>query len=390
MSSPLLGFRAFSQSGDGWVGAYRGHRWEAGPNQAECGEANDHLSPDPGCHCGMYAYHSPAKAADFQGPVVAAVIGWGRVCVHSDRWRSQYAQVIAVLQREQLSEQAGRFFGVPVLPFSQFWAYSQEFGELRFKNGVPPWQMAHLLPEPCSDLVLWERSTLLRQRIAALKTAGQPILPPELSGELFSFLGDVCARPDPLLAHMPIATSEAAMLLLEWQSRTAALTAERTFEGGPPVPELEAPRIWAEADLLLDLAEADLLRGEGWARAELVERLMGLLARMGTPPPHPLTDVSASWARGILISVQQECQRWMPARWPENIHPGSRLELVRAAAERGLLIGLGAENRRLLVAAAGLHGQPVDLPSLATILLTTPRALEVQIERLLDRLRSQV
>ena len=57
-----------------------------------------HRAPEHGCDCGVSAYHQPQldfSAVDFRG-VSGIVTLWGRVEVHPDRMRAEFARVEAL------------------------------------------------------------------------------------------------------------------------------------------------------------------------------------------------------------------------------------------------------------------------------------------------------
>lgn len=76
---------------------YAAHRGMPLPPIEET-EAETHAAPDPACHCGLYALHAPEFMSRWhQGEplmVHGAVLGWGRLEVHHEGWRAQYAQPV--------------------------------------------------------------------------------------------------------------------------------------------------------------------------------------------------------------------------------------------------------------------------------------------------------
>lgn len=133
---PVLGFRVWRQLHDPLqiVGVIFGIEWTAGAVTAECHAGGIsrapvgqfHEAPLKRCSCGLHAHHELAlaiKDMDTWGIhyglrpntslVLGAVIGWGRVEVHEDGWRSQFAKPVA-LAREVLPQQRPNL-AVPVL-----------------------------------------------------------------------------------------------------------------------------------------------------------------------------------------------------------------------------------------------------------------------------------
>jgi hypothetical protein len=57
-----------------------------------------HAAPHPGCECGLYALHAPEFMSRWHQNeplmVHGAVLGWGRMEVHHEGWRAQYAQPV--------------------------------------------------------------------------------------------------------------------------------------------------------------------------------------------------------------------------------------------------------------------------------------------------------
>lgn len=127
--------------------------WRIGINRAKCTppvDLPDQPQPcnDPPnilCNCGLYAYHSMEFCMknynDYFLGCFGIVRGWGKLQCHPDGWRSQYAEVLALVSDQPiLSAGAVRFwrppaikylakmFGVPVVPYGAFPAMLTEFG----------------------------------------------------------------------------------------------------------------------------------------------------------------------------------------------------------------------------------------------------------------------
>ncbi|HEX3630275.1 MAG TPA: hypothetical protein VHW91_07385, partial [Candidatus Dormibacteraeota bacterium] len=99
------------------------------------------ISPEPGCSCGIYAYHDigPMTRALREEPYMfgGAVLCWGRIVIHPEGLRAQYARPLAlcrpespgVLQRTgPLLEHVTREYAIPLLELKDLVAYASEFG----------------------------------------------------------------------------------------------------------------------------------------------------------------------------------------------------------------------------------------------------------------------
>lgn len=128
-SSPLLltqalpGVRAFGLDADGrLLPATGGTPWEPGINVARCGRGLGHLAPDPGCMCGLYAFHALHRQLR-DSAVLAAIAAWGEMEVHRDGFRARFARVLALadVSRRQPAmraavRRAAERYGVPIVP----------------------------------------------------------------------------------------------------------------------------------------------------------------------------------------------------------------------------------------------------------------------------------
>ncbi len=164
----ILGYR-YCQVGVRYVtSSTYTYQWKAGVNTAVCraGSPIYHQAPNPACECGFYAHHDLVEAINWQGDreAVMAVIGWGSICVHSDRFRSQYMQPLAILRDSSCSDRkqqtAAAALQVPLLDREQFEAYASEFGSPRYKHNLPP----PALPErPWQNWTLSETEAMIRK-----------------------------------------------------------------------------------------------------------------------------------------------------------------------------------------------------------------------------------
>ena len=96
---PVIGFRNWRVIEGALTSPYSGAVWDESLMCARCLTASPvHPAPDPDCDCGVSAYHEPQlsfSTVDFRG-VSGIVSLWGRVEVHPDRMRAEYARVEAL------------------------------------------------------------------------------------------------------------------------------------------------------------------------------------------------------------------------------------------------------------------------------------------------------
>jgi hypothetical protein len=99
-----VGWRA----GDADLRGYANATWMPGgvPTKARCrgrGRRMAHRSPGPSCSCGLYALHPweaqvplPASGDGFPNEICGIIEAWGRVELHANGFRAQYARPIAL------------------------------------------------------------------------------------------------------------------------------------------------------------------------------------------------------------------------------------------------------------------------------------------------------
>ncbi len=82
------------------------------------------------CACGLHAYSAPRHWHE-HGFVHGAVVAWGRIVVHEDGFRAQYARPVAFLESpaEWLRPIADRY-GVPVLGEAELVRYAAWHGDV--------------------------------------------------------------------------------------------------------------------------------------------------------------------------------------------------------------------------------------------------------------------
>jgi hypothetical protein len=152
--APVVGFRSWRIANGRLQSPYIPCRWEGRVMHARCYDANrvltrgegwldePHVSPHPDCQCGIYAYHSPGLRSYYgeQWWCEGVIAAWGRIEVHAEGMRAEYARVEALgfpdLGNPHVRpavEAIGAQLGVPVLPAGELPAVLDSLGGL-----VPP------------------------------------------------------------------------------------------------------------------------------------------------------------------------------------------------------------------------------------------------------------
>jgi hypothetical protein len=101
---PVAAFRNWRLVDGGLRSPYAPVAWTEPIMCAHC-LASSHPAPAPGCDCGLSAYLEPQLAfptVDFRG-VTGIVTLWGRVEVHAEHVRAEYARVEALAVYRQWS-----------------------------------------------------------------------------------------------------------------------------------------------------------------------------------------------------------------------------------------------------------------------------------------------
>lgn len=99
--------------------------------------ADDHVSPDPRCQCGIYGYFTPGPRSWFgeaywcEGVITA----WGRVELHRDGFRAQHARVEALAPPERgypgtedAVARAAESLSIPLLAYSELTTFATSLG----------------------------------------------------------------------------------------------------------------------------------------------------------------------------------------------------------------------------------------------------------------------
>lgn len=176
-SECVIGYRMWRLAG--WVLAPQsvGDPWRPGVNVAECrkreapfwpsnADGLSHPGPSPtvGCTCGLHAFHEVPDITTRTPWVCGAIAAWGDLQVHSNGFRAQYAQIVALAEAEPPLQKGwlddlGRLYGVPVVPVSLLSAEAQRHGTPLPLDFRPPPERP---PEPRHSLQSqWQRSQWL-------------------------------------------------------------------------------------------------------------------------------------------------------------------------------------------------------------------------------------
>lgn len=156
----VLGYRIWFLRQDGLRSMSRNHRWEAGKNVAECrprqtladhASYRRHTAPREECECGFYGWHEVEELDPRDGTrVLGAFRAWGRIAVHNDGFRAQYAEPVVLsipeatmtISQVHRMDRVAREYGLPLVRRQDFQAAAEEFGSpipqtLRPKQGRP-------------------------------------------------------------------------------------------------------------------------------------------------------------------------------------------------------------------------------------------------------------
>jgi len=155
--SPAIGFRVWRidemLTGLRLASPHRYVAWRPGlPLKAECQDesvapalAHPHRKqpgvtpPIEGCTCGIYAYHEPGQMVEAITTrlVGGAVVAWGRLTIHEEGFRAEFARPLALcypprfLAASTASALArlAHVYSLPVLDASHIALFAAEFGE---------------------------------------------------------------------------------------------------------------------------------------------------------------------------------------------------------------------------------------------------------------------
>lgn len=231
LSRKVLGYRQFTLDEDGQLGSVATRNWwMPGPNRARCDQAElggmgfspfapryepapDHDAPNDDCVCGLYAWHAlPASwlngtLKESAGSAIAAVVtAWGRLEVHRDGFRAEWAEIVALIHdpydgpvHRARAQKAADLYGVKLLDVRDV-AGDPELAELG--DRVPE----QLMPDSHSQAGC---SCPMCQAKGGMMTHRLTLPPPFLSGGGPVHYGTASFGrmvPPPVYAPLPVAS----------------------------------------------------------------------------------------------------------------------------------------------------------------------------------------
>ena len=137
----LPGIRLEAECWTEAVGGEHGRLAKAHRNQPEL------RPPVQACTCGIYAYHSTEDMANALQTrfIGGAVLCWGRITIHREGIRAQFARPLALSSADSFSPSTDDYlaelaagYGVPLLDLSHLELYAREFGERYEPVADPP------------------------------------------------------------------------------------------------------------------------------------------------------------------------------------------------------------------------------------------------------------
>lgn len=151
---PALGFRVWSYSRDSGIlalcpVAYSNHHWKPGVNRAFCAKGpgggwRSHAAPAKGCTCGLHIYHKVETCNYFSGSLLhGVVIGWGKIALHPDGFRAQYARILALGCNDDtpmVATEIAQRYRVPLIPTDKLQSFGDRFGKSYAEEYVIPAQ----------------------------------------------------------------------------------------------------------------------------------------------------------------------------------------------------------------------------------------------------------
>ena len=129
LTGPIYGLRSWRVVGargdERLVAPHRGTPWAAGGEltQARCPSAPGHVPPEPGCRCGLHAWHPTPRAArracGYRREIAGILEAWGTVELHADGFRAErgrpHALVLLPRGNPALLERLAAFYDARLL-----------------------------------------------------------------------------------------------------------------------------------------------------------------------------------------------------------------------------------------------------------------------------------
>jgi hypothetical protein len=166
ITHPVIGFRSWipTREKDGALQSRFGHLyvWTKGANQAKCYRYEHAIGnkqirspqnnrvvdgvPSSECSCGLYCHHDYQKSLDYipgSDIVIFGIVkGWGRVEVHYDGFRCQYAEILAIVPGPNMeyAKKAADFYDVPLITGGDIELIASEFGKKCPTTSRPTWE----------------------------------------------------------------------------------------------------------------------------------------------------------------------------------------------------------------------------------------------------------
>lgn len=147
LTQKVIGFRQWKIENDFLYPVSTGKDpWLPGPQRAVCahyqhtgkGTFHDPCIPavQPYCECGFYALHKLSEAQWYGDKMRGIVLGWGRMAIHNEGWRSQFVEVAALIyphkankrEKEEV-DRIANVYHVATVPWDNAEDYAKEFGD---------------------------------------------------------------------------------------------------------------------------------------------------------------------------------------------------------------------------------------------------------------------
>jgi hypothetical protein len=158
LAEPVIGFRAWRVQ-QGELVALGGERWPVGDHVAHCRGQRRHAVPAKACGCGLYGWHQPPDELPGSSIVIGAVVAWGRLRIHADGFRAQYARPIVLAtgfeDKQARLDQVARRYQIPVVAPRELALVASEFGRV-IPLAERPLELGDLLARVCGSIAARE------------------------------------------------------------------------------------------------------------------------------------------------------------------------------------------------------------------------------------------